>query len=936
MQDTTNHAPAPSSRVATALPALRATYRVQMNAGFTLRHLRDAVPYLDRLGVSHVYCSPLLAAKSGSMHGYDVTDPTRLNAELGDMDDLRALAKDLHARGMGLLLDIVPNHMSASAENPYWMDVLARGEHARFAHWFDIDWSAPGADHKVVLPVLGDALEHVIERGELRVVIDAASGASVELAYFDARFPLRPDALPAQLQVAQWDPESLDAAQPAHTTDADLADTVLVKRSARVGAERLLSGAELRELIEKQHYRLLQWRDGVVNYRRFFDVNALVALRMEDPRVFDATHGTVLEWIREGLVDGLRVDHVDGLRDPLAYLTRLRAAVDAAAAVRGAAAGAMPIFVEKILGEGEMLRGDWPVQGTTGYEFLNDVEDLFVDPDGFAQVERCYRIMRRLPDADGFATIARDSKRRVLETGLAGDLARVARSAAGDPVLADSGARAATSNDAPSASGDALAEFVVSLPVYRTYIDAATIDGPSAEDCHVLRAAGASATTATARTIAERIASPPAWETLAAESRETHLAFVERVQQLSGPVAARGVEDTALYVYVPLASRNEVGGAPDRDLTRAVERFHANNGTRAAGWPANLLCTDTHDTKRGADVRARLDAVSECASEWHRCVQRWRRLNARHRVAVKGRLAPDTNAEYLLYQTLVGLWPAPRQGRRVDDLPDAAWRDAIRPRVNEYMLKAVREAKRCTSWTDPDAEYEAALAAFVDAVLQPGDDAPFLPDLARFVARIADASFWIGAARTLLHMTVPGTPDIYQGTELASAQLVDPDNRRPVDFAARAAALDAYAAVAAPRPLDLAASDAQAHLRLVAALLAARRADPDLFARGSYRPLTAEGARRGNVVGFLRQHESRCALIVAPRLLGAQAHAPRDAGWWADTRLMVPPQARDAIARAQWSDALAGRAASLTLGALGEVPIASLFSNVPLALFTGR
>jgi (1->4)-alpha-D-glucan 1-alpha-D-glucosylmutase len=825
-----------------------------MNAGFTLSDARARIDYFARLGVSHLYCSPVLAARAGSTHGYDVVDPTRINPELGSEDDLRVLSRDLHARDMGLILDIVPNHMGIGAENSYWDDVLTYGERSRYARWFDIDWAAHAdRPRKLILPILGDELDRVLERGELTVRLPP--GDVARLTYFDRSFPLDPSTLPPELQLAQSDPEEARE---------------LVHSYAGPAAHERLS-----KLLDAQRYELVSFRRGAseVNYRRFFDVADLVGLRMEDPAVFAETHAFILRLVGDGVIDGLRVDHIDGLSDPAGYLTRLRASIPADA----------PIFVEKILAPDERLRSSWPVQGTTGYEFLNALENIFIDPDGLLEIDRDYRRWHKLGDTT-FRDVAYAAKKSVLDGSLRADVERLAAILG---KLARGADKRWTRRDVMAA----LADLAAALPVYRTYIDSSRAIDDDDRDVIEQASREARRRNAEAGAIVGFIADvllgrlPGVDETIRGQ-------FVRRFQQLTGPAAAKGLEDSALYVYLALVSRNEVGGAPDRPLDDAVTQFHESNARRAGRWPIGLLCTTTHDTKRSADVRSRLDALSEVPHEWSRAVHRWRRLNRKHRRVVKGRMAPDSNSEYLLYQTLVALWPPPRPGRRIDDLPNRAWRESTRERLTEYMLKAAREAKARTSWTQPDAAYERAIVDFVAAVFQPADDAPFLADVSRLVSLVAPIGARNALARIAVHLTAPGTPDVYQGDELWNASLVDPDNRRPVDFDLRVS-LVAECTAAEPGfgsagAIDL--HDNRTKLYVTTRLLEMRRRHADLFARGAYRPLAVIGPRSRHVIAFAREYDGQFAITIAARLTSSwDAAAP---AWWAGTGVALPPEMR--------------------------------------------
>lgn len=787
---------------------------------------------------------------------------------------------------MGLIVDIVPNHMAIGAENPYWDDVLARGERSRYARWFDIAWTPSGGGRgKIVLPLLGDELDTVLERGELSV--ELREGETPRITYYTQSFPVDPTSLPPDLQLAQVDPEET----------GELAKLY----SGTEGRERL------RRLLRDQHYRLTDWRRGAteINYRRFFDVIDLVALRVEDPAVFDETHALMLRLVREGVVDGLRVDHVDGLLDPRAYLERLRAATSPDT----------PIVVEKILSHGEQLSPSWPVQGTTGYEFLNDLEDIFHEPAGAAEIETFYRRMRRLGKTT-FPEIARSGKTRVLNGALRADVDRLAG-------LLSRIAREEGKSRPTDTIAAALVSFIVALPVYRTYVDART--PPAESDREVVRRSAQSAIANGApRDIIEFIADVlvgPA----SARSAE-RIEFAQRLQQVSAPATAKGVEDTALYVYVPLTSRNEIGGGPDQPLADAVERLHHSNELRAERWPTGLLATNTHDTKRSADVRARLGALTEVPHEWERAVRRWRRLNAKHRRAVHGRMAPDTNTEYLLYQILVSLWPAPRAGRRTDDLPERSWRDSAKERLIRYALKAAREAKLRTSWVDTDSAYERALTDFVSAILEPRDDAPFLSDVARLVARIAPIAARNTLSRIAVHLTSPGTPDIYQGDELWNFTLVDPDNRRPVDYEVRTKALaelaDVYERLHAEHQPDL--FDGRLKLLITQRLLQLRREAVDLFTQGGYRRLKVDGFRAAHVLAYERCLDDRHCVTIASRLTG---FVPQEqtADWWRDTIVHMPSFSNGSL----WYSRILGEELEAPNG---RVDVGSLLEKLPVAV----
>ena len=863
----------------------------------------------------------MLSARRGSAHGYDVTDPGRLNPELGTEEEFVRLAGELRAAGIGLVLDVVPNHMAASPENPFWEDVLTHGGSSRFARWFDIEWRAaePAPRPRIVLPVLGDLRVHVLGRGEISLeVVDGR----LRIRYFEHEWPVDPLTLfPVLEMIAEEataraaDPAAIGAirthgrmlralsrrrgrtkaqrqtvASRAEAAAARLAHLFrargLAAAAAVEGAHRFTAGPEgavrLRRLLDAQPYRVVFWRRAAreLNYRRFFDVNELVALHTEDPEVFDQTHAKLLEWRRAGLVEGFRIDHPDGLLDPLAYLRRL---VDEAFEWRRD--GRYPVFVEKILTRGEQLRAAWPVAGTTGYDFLNETERLFVDPAGLAELERDYRRLIRRPL--DFAQVAEAGKRRALEAGLSPGLrslaARLLR-------LAAPGAAPITA----AAARAALIEVITALPVYRTYVDRHTPAG-SLEDRGLLEEALARARARGRAPAAalDHLASVLLAEAGADTEREQlRLRFVQRFQQLSGPAMAKGVEDTAFYAWVPLASLNEVGGSPEAAGEDPVPAFHAAAARRASLWPCAMLAATTHDTKRSADVRARLDVLSEVPDAWEERVYHWRKLNRplQRRTADGG--APDVNALYLLFQTLVGIWPV---GETVDD----ACRQALAGRVGDYMLKAVREAKQRTSWLEPDAEYESALAAYIAAALDPAQSAAFLADLSAFAGRLAVAGWCNAIARTVLQFTSPGVPDLYQGDELWNLALVDPDNRRPVDFDRRRRALDEVTRrfASAEREsflasLTAAPADGLLKLHVIHRLLHARRERPELFVGSGYQPVNATGACAASVLAFARVAGDDAMLVIVPRLTGRRVMGegswPMGADFWGDSAVTIP------------------------------------------------
>jgi (1->4)-alpha-D-glucan 1-alpha-D-glucosylmutase len=915
--------------------AWRATYRLQLRGGLDLHGARQLAAYLERLGISHLYLSPILRARRGSTHGYDVTDPRQVDPFLGGERALGSLSAALRRRGMGILLDIVPNHMAADPESPAFDDVLAHGPASRFARWFDIDWGPADRPAPLRLPMLGEPLSRCPLELERR-------GAACRIRYFERSFALDPATLPTvfepALRALERHPrdarslarslaalrdlpprraEETERGAAAARSLAKLARLLLrsepVRRAVDAAVARFAAGPagrrRLLRLLGRQAYRLEHWRSGRhrVNYRRFFDISDLIALRVEDPDVFDATHARLLELCGRGWLQGLRVDHVDGLMDPRQYLRRLRRA--AQGRLPGRDRADFILLVEKILAPHESLPRDWKVDGTTGYEFLAAADAVRLSPSGAAAIESGWH--RIVPGQPGFAERARDGKRGALRDLLRADVSRLARRLAG------------RSPGVPRRELEtAIVEAIAWLPVYRTYGDAC---GLSDGDRRMLR-----------RALLRAREQSPKRACAALERallRRGDPEVLGLFQQLSGPAAAKGVEDTALYLHVPLVSRNEVGGEPDLPLDDAPARLHAGNRERARRFPRGLLAATTHDTKRSADLRARLDVLSEMPERWLEAVARWQRWNAPLRRRAGACWLPGPATEYLLYQTLVGVWPLPGASGR---LPPPRERRALAARVGAYMEKACREAKEWTRWTRPDPVFESALQDFVAGVFA---RPRFLTDLAELVREIARPGLGNALSGTLLQLTAPGTPDLYQGDELWRFALVDPDNRRPVDFARRRRLLSrvekGFARSGRARRAFLerlvsAPEDGALKLHLIRATLRARRRQPDLFGRGRYRPLRARGERADHVFAFLRERDHQLALVAVPRLpLTLVGHGP---GWpgapalWGDTALVLPRR----LAGLRLRSALTG--ARLTVPRSARLELRRLWATLPAAL----
>jgi (1->4)-alpha-D-glucan 1-alpha-D-glucosylmutase len=916
----------------------RATYRLQFHKDFGFDDAIRVLPYLAQLGVSHVYCSPIQRARAGSMHGYDVVAHAEINPELGGEEGFARFVEALKANGLGQLLDMVPNHMGVfGADNAWWMDVLENGPASLFAQHFDIDWQPLNVEltGKVLLPVLGVHYGEALENGELMLRFESETG-SFAIRYFDHRFPLAPESYPvvlgralerlgdvaasgrlASLATAFGHLPGRGASSPQELAERVRDKELLKARLARLGqrhpsvaqalmasvAELNLASPEARDalhrLIEVQAYRLAHWRVAAdeINYRRFFDINDLAAVRIEREEVFEATQSFALDLAASGVVDGLRIDHPDGLYDPAGYFRKLQEGYARRAGLvlppldaQGRPARPLYVVAEKIAGAHEEVPERWHVHGTTGYRFANVANGVLVDTTAEASIVHAWQ--RFTGEMQDFAEVARSGRRDVMRNALSSELnvlstelLRIAR--------ADRSTRDYTLN----ALRRALAGVAACMPVYRTYI----VDGPSAQDERFIDEAVDAAARQSGdadRSIfgfvrcalrGEAVAcAPPA---LGERVRR----FALRFQQFSAPVAAKGVEDTAFYRYFPLSALNEVGGEPDL-FGIEVAQFHALSADRALRWPHTMLATSTHDNKRSEDVRNRIDVLSEMPNEWMLALTRWHGLCRGTRKKLPSGEAPARADEYLLYQTLLGTLPL--GGLDTDTAP------GYTDRIWQYMQKAAREAKLRTRWSHPDADYEAALEAFVREILTGPQAGACLPDIQRLADRLAWFGAWNSLTLTLLKYGSPGVPDLYQGSELIELSLVDPDNRRPVDYALRQhrlAALQAMAGrgglAAQVRSMVEAPHDGRAKLWFIWRLLSLRREQPLLFREGSYEPLAVEGPLSRHVVAFARRHEGQMLVVVAGRLFvdlsgrgaddGAIPALP-DATRWNGTTVRLP------------------------------------------------
>jgi (1->4)-alpha-D-glucan 1-alpha-D-glucosylmutase len=873
---------------------IRATVRLQFHKDFTLDDGAELVPYMAGLGASHLYASPLLKARPGSTHGYDIVDHHTINPELGGEDALRRMVRALRSHGMGLILDIVPNHMGVGgSDNAWWLDVLEWGRASPYANYFDIDWDPPDATlrNKLLAPFLGAPYGDSLAAGDLKLRFDPDDGRLFVSAYDEHRFPLDPrtysTVLRGHVDTAAFDRlgvgregrQRAEGARAALRAQAGAVDGALAAYDCATPA-----GQEaMHKLLERQNYRLAWWRAAAdeINWRRFFDITSLAGVRQEEPGVFEDTHAKVLALYAEGLIDGVRIDHVDGLADPRSYCRKLRRQMQTHARERppGLPSEDPIIWIEKILAPHETLLTDWLTDGTTGYDFMDEVAGVLHDPAGEARLTEIWTTHTGRPG--DFEEEARPARRQIVREILFSEL--FATSAALHRIARRD---LRTRDHTLTAIRRVLQEVLVHFPVYRIY---AGIGGISETDRRVLDWATAGAR----RTI--RSADHPlldlmdGWlsgagmrETTAGPRRQERLRAMVRFQQLSAPTAAKSIEDTAFYRYGRLLSRNEVGSEPSR-FALAPAAFHAANRDRRKNFPRALLATATHDHKRGEDTRIRLAVLSEIPEEWDAALARWTRLNASLRREIDGLPAPDGADELMLYQMLVAAWP-------LDLSPDdAAGVEAFRERVAGWQVKALREAKRRTGWTKPAEDYEAACADFLAATLDPARPARVVHEIAAFAQRLAVPGAVNGLAQTALRLTSPGVPDLYQGTEYWDFSLVDPDNRRPVDWADRQTAQRANA------PPDLLLPqwrDGRVKQAVIARALGLRQRAPGLFAAGSYLPIQAEGPRADHILAFARVHEGHAAICVVTRLsarLLNGADVPLvPSATWAGTNIVIP------------------------------------------------
>ena len=944
-----------------------ACYRLQFNRDFGFRDASDILDYLSRLGITDIYASPLLQSRSGSRHGYDVTDPTRIDSELGSGEQFEASQSALQKHGMGLLLDIVPNHMAASPENLWWMDVLENGPGSNYAAYFDIDWHPPSLtlDNKILLPVLAKFFGQTLNSRELQLVFHRGRFL---IQYYDMRFPLtlksyrrilkhREHVLEKRLgadspafqeylgivaalaALPERESLTIDAAGERRLQVEGIKERLRQLHETHREVERFVrdnlrifngrrnqpgSFRNLDRLLSEQAYVLAYWQNvnEGINYRRFFTITDLVGMRVEDPMVFEATHHVILELIGRKVVTGLRIDHIDGLRDPLGYLRRLQEC--ASSSQDNENANSFYVIVEKILSGAEELPREWPVQGTTGYEYLNAVNRLFVHPEGARAIEQIY--FRFLGRRLNYEDVLYQRKKLVMSTLLSAEMRFLGRQLG---VLAQSDRYARDSSRMELAQ--ALIETTACFPVYRTYIR--SMEVPDEAKRHIHRAVDA------ARSRNPRLSSScfdfvrdvlllKDEGHLFAEQRESRLAFVMRWQQFTGPIVAKGLEDTVLYVYCPLLSLNEVGGNPNPSAVGAPE-FNQVASERQRLWRYSLSCTSTHDTKRGEDVRARINVLSEIPREWQKHINRWARWNAKKKVTIESQEVPDRNEEIFLYQTLIGSWPfaeeeIPRFGERLE----------------AYMIKAIREAMVHTRWTLPNVAHERAVVSFLKAILEPTSDNPFLNDFLKFQRNVAQYGMVNGLAQVLVKMTSPGVPDFYQGCELWDLRLVDPDNRGPVDFKHRAALLGEIEKRSKQdllrfgRELVEDWNDGRIKVYLIWRILNLRRLYPRVFLDGQFLPMKTIGKRESNVIAYARRRGKIWIMAVMPRWL-ARSEAPMTSdglqAFWHGSHTVLPGNAPQS-----WLNVLTGEKVKSSKLRQGPcLHLKDVFRNFPVIVLSG-
>ncbi|MBE9077435.1 malto-oligosyltrehalose synthase [Romeria aff. gracilis LEGE 07310] len=924
-----------------------ATYRLQFNPDFGFQEAKQIASYLDALGISDIYASPIFKARSGSRHGYDVVDQNQLNPELGDRGEFDALISDLHERGMGWLQDIVPNHMAYDGQNQYLMDVLEHGPHSQYFDYFDIEWEhSDDIQGKLLAPMLGDFYDRCLERGEIQISYDKDG---LKVNYYALQFPLRIESYAQFLthdlhwlrrRLGRQHPDYIKLLGILYLLKDTFPEMALQQRKDQSAFVKQMlwelyqdnqevkafidqnietfngqpgkpgSFTLLDSLLLEQFYRLSFWKVGAeeLNYRRFFTVNELICLKIDSPKVLKNTHKLIFQLVDSGAFDGLRIDHIDGLYDPTVYLKRLRERKED-----------LYIVIEKILEFNEELPSYWPVQGTSGYEFLNYVNGVFCQQQNRKPFSQFYRRFSGVTTP--YEQLFLEKKQLIADTNLVGDIDNLAR------FLKKVASQYRYGRDL-TASGlkTAIQEVLVTFPIYCTYINQR---GVAQRDLKYIRTAIQAARKRIPQllnelNLIERFLLLEYEDSLPEDERAEWLHFVMRLQQFTGPLMAKGVEDTLFYVYNRFISLNEVGGSPEH-FGLSLMDFHEYNQRQYENWPYTLNATSTHDTKRSEDVRARLNAISELPAEWRSQVKTWSELNQPHKQSLSGHLVPDPNDEYFLYQTLVGAFPF-----------DPGELDSFKQRVKDYVVKAVREAKVYTAWLRPDTEYEEGFVNFVEALLTPSPENPFLEQLQSFQQKIADYGIYNALSQTLIKMTAPGIPDFYQGTEMWDLSLVDPDNRRPVDYDRRLTALKSIQKdwqtdkEKLMKELLSRRTDGRIKLFLTMRGLALRNQFRQVLQNGSYAPIKTVGKHADNLIAFARHKGERTIVAIAPRFLTEliqPGEYPLGAKIWNDTQIELPGGAE-----ASWCEWITDR----TIAADNVISVGEVLRHFPVALLVSE
>ncbi|HMK50134.1 MAG TPA: malto-oligosyltrehalose synthase [Thermodesulfovibrionales bacterium] len=990
-------------------PGLRipvSTYRLQFNNAFGFTDARRIIPYLNDLGITDIYASPYFKARQGSLHGYEIEDPNSLNPEVGSAEQYLEFVADLRAHSMGQILDIVPNHMCITCSgNTWWTDLLENGRSSFYSDFFDIDWSPVkrSLENKVLLPILGDQYGRVLEGQELRLNFE--EGAFF-VFYYDQRLPVMPDTYGHILKHRIEELESILSAESPHFVEYLSIITALNHlpghmekdplkieerfREKEIIKKRLLalcnensrvrdfveenvrifngikgdhkSFNQLDELLSEQVWRLSHWRVATeeINYRRFFDINNLAAIRMEDPVVFQEAHKLIFRLIAKGSVTGLRVDHVDGLYNPLEYFQRLqkncylqtRVSSGKESNEAGSAGeasldesvrhyeelltsdpGYKPFYIvgEKILSRGEKMPDGWQIFGTTGYLFLNDVNGLFTDAGSAKAFDEIYS--KFVGSRSNFQNIAYEKKKLVMEVSMSGEINALAQK-----LSWISERNRHTRDFTLNSLTKAIKEVIACFPVYRSYINSWEVkdkDRQNIENAISKAKRRNPAISSYIFNFLRDVLLLNYQEEYEGNDRNDWLDFVMRFQQITGPVMAKGIEDTAFYAYNRFVSLNEVGGSPER-FGSSVEAFHGQNIERLKFWPNSLLTTSTHDTKRSEDARARMNVLSEVPRRWKECLAKWSRFNRRKKQIVDGQAVPDRNEEYLLYQTLIGVWPL-----STDSEEDSG---IFRDRIRNYMLKAVREAKVNTSWINPDNAYESALMSFVDTVLNPVPGNRFLSDFIGFQKIISRYGMYNSLSQVLLKTTSPGVPDFYQGTEIWDFSLVDPDNRRTVDYDVRRTTLDAARKKIAGQGLasglrELLSDWEWGGIKLFVTCnaLGYRRENKRLFSHGTYLPLISDGEKNDHVCAFARVQNDKTVVVAVPRLVAGllefEDKPPFGKDAWGDTWLVVPDELGADTFRNIFTDETV-----VVNRQFGKrtLPLADIFASFPVAMLEAQ